>query len=240
MRTTLLEIVQSILSDMDSEPVNSISDSIEAEQIASVVEDTYYNFISTRDIPEHRRLLKITSLSDSTKPTHFQYVGRQLYWIRYNIDESGGTSYKEIKYIEPGDFVTRNISSTNVTTVYDVAASTNLLIVNNKMPSVYTSFDDEHIVMDAYKATLETTLQSTKTQAYGVVMPTFNIDDVFEPDLDDSLLPYLLAESKAACFSLFKSGSDPKIEQSARRLKSFVTSGLYRNKQENIRNRYGR
>jgi hypothetical protein len=108
------------------------------------------------------------------------------------------------------------------------------------MPSVYTSFDDEHIVMDAYKATLETTLQSAKTQAYGVVMPTFNIDDVFEPDLDDSLLPYLLAESKAACFSLFKSGSDPKIEQSARRLKSFVTSGLYRNKQENIRNRYGR
>ena len=56
MKKTLLELVQSILSDMDSEPVNSISDSIEAEQIASVIEDTYFNFISAREIPEHRQL----------------------------------------------------------------------------------------------------------------------------------------------------------------------------------------
>jgi hypothetical protein len=36
MKRTLLEMVQSILSDMDSEDVNSISDTNEAEQIASV------------------------------------------------------------------------------------------------------------------------------------------------------------------------------------------------------------
>jgi len=34
MKTTLLEIVQSILSDMDSENVNTISDSVEAQQVA--------------------------------------------------------------------------------------------------------------------------------------------------------------------------------------------------------------
>jgi hypothetical protein len=32
MKRTLLQIVQNILSDMDSEDVNSISDSVEAEQ----------------------------------------------------------------------------------------------------------------------------------------------------------------------------------------------------------------
>lgn len=240
MRTTLLELVQSILSDMDSEPVNSISDSIEAEQIASVIEDTYFNFISSREIPEHRRLIKITSFSDNTKPTHFKYVGRQLYWIRYNIDESSGTNYKDIKYIDPGSFVTRNLDTTNITTVYDVSAGTNLLILNDRMPSVYTSFDDENIVMDAYKSSVESTLQTTKTQAYGIVTPTFSISDTFEPDLDENLIPYLLAESKSVCFSLFKSGSDPKVEQAARRLKSFVTTGLYKTKPKNIRNNYGR
>jgi len=240
MDKTLLSLVQSILSDMDSEPVNSISDSIEAEQVASVIEDTYYNFITTRDIPEHRRLLKITSLSDNSKPTHFQYVGRQIYWVRYNINETGGTTYKEIKYVEPGDFVTRNSGTSNITTVTDVAAGTNLLIANDKMPSVYTSFDDEHIVMDAYKSTVDSTLQNSKTQAYGIVTPTFTISDSFEPDLDDSLIPYLLAESKSVCFSLFKSGSDPKVEQAARRLKAYVTKDLYRTKQENVRNKYGR
>lgn len=240
MEKTLLSLVQSILSDMDSEPVNSISDSIEATQVASVIEDTYFNFVTTRDIPEHRRLIKITSLSDSSKPTHFQYVGRQIYWIRYNVDEASGTDYKEIKYIEPGAFVTRNLDTSNVTTVYDTDAGTNLLILNDRMPTVYTSFDNETIVMDAYKSSVESTLQSTKTQAYGVVTPTFTISDSFEPDIDENLLPYLLAESKSVCFSLFKSGSDPKVEQAARRLKSFVTTGLYKTKQENVRNKYGR
>lgn len=57
MKTTLLQVVQSILSDMDSEAVNSISDTTEAQQIASVVEDTYYNIISAREIPEHKKLI---------------------------------------------------------------------------------------------------------------------------------------------------------------------------------------
>ena len=46
MRNTLLEMVQSILSDMDSENVNSISDSVEAQQVASVIEDTFFNIIA--------------------------------------------------------------------------------------------------------------------------------------------------------------------------------------------------
>jgi len=240
MKKTLLELVQSILSDMDSEPVNSISDSIEAEQIASVIEDTYFNFISARDIPEHRQLIKITSLSDSTKPTHFKYVGKEIYWLRYNIDESTGTNYREVKFIEPGDFVTRNVDTSNTLIVPDVQAGTDLIIRNDRMPSFYTSFDDEHIVMDSYKSSVETTLQNSKTQAYGVVYPSFTISDTFTPDLDDTLFPYLLAESKSVAFSLFKSGSDPKVEQAARRLKSYVQNDMFRTKKENVRNKYGR
>ncbi len=55
MQMTLLELVQSIPSDLDSEDVNSISDTIEAEQIASVVRDTYYNIIAGRELPEHQQ-----------------------------------------------------------------------------------------------------------------------------------------------------------------------------------------
>ena len=240
MKKTLLELVQSILSDMDSEPVNSISDSIEAEQIASVIEDTYFNFISARDIPEHRQLIKITSLSDNTKPTHFKYVGKEIYWLRYNIDETTGTNYREVKFIEPGDFVTRNVDTSNTLIVPDVQAGTDLIIRNDRMPSFYTSFDDEHIVMDSYKSSVETTLQNSKTQAYGVVYPSFTISYTFTPDLDDTLFPYLLAESKSVAFSLFKSGSDPKVEQAARRLKSYVQNDMFRTKKENVRNKYGR
>ena len=52
-------------------------------------------------------------------------------------------------------------------------------------------------------------------------------------------MPLLLAESKSACFSLFKGGSDPKVEQSARRLKSYVQNDQYKTRLAS-RNQYGR
>tara|TARA_R100000951_G_scaffold19536_1_gene16380 strand:- start:559 stop:1290 length:732 start_codon:yes stop_codon:yes gene_type:complete len=242
MKRTLLEMVQSILSDMDSEAVNSISDSVEAEQVASVIQDTFFNLIAARDIPEHRQLIKLTSLSDNTKPTHFKYPTntRQLSRVDYNVATTG-TTYREITFVEPMVFIDRmNQDSSNSITVTDVAGGTTLFIGNSTSPSYYTSFDDEHIVMDSYDADVDSTLQNSKSRAFGYVYPTFTIADSFEPDLDDTMLPYMLAEAKSTCFSLFKSGSDPKIEQSARRLKSFVQNDMYKTKRANKRPHYGR
>jgi hypothetical protein len=242
MKRTLLQIVQNILSDMDSEDVNSISDSIEAEQIASVVRDVYYNMVSTRMIPEHQELVKLVSLSNSARPTHFQVPDsvKRIDFIRYNVSTTSDTEFKEIQYIEPLLFLTLHQDGTNVDTVYDVNGNTPLLIRNDQMPTYYTSFDDLHIVMDSYKSDTDQILAENKTQALGHKIPTFTISDNFTPDLDEVLFPYLIAESKSTCFSLFKSGVDQKIEQAARRQKSYMQSDMYRVKKENKRPYYGR
>jgi len=245
MKTTLLELVQSILSDMDSEAVNSISDSVEAQQVASVIEDTYYNIISNRDIPELKRIITLTSLSDSTRPTHFKYPEnvKQLEEIRYNTALSGGVTYAVVPFIDPLEFIARQSTDEDATAIIqvpDVNTSAVFLIRNDTMPTYYTSFDDEHIVFNAYDASVESIMQASKTMAYGTVYPTFSITDSFEPHLDDNMMPYLLAESKSVCFSLFKSGSDAKVEQAARRLKSYVQNDMFRTKQANKRPHYGR
>lgn len=241
MKQTLLEIVQSILSDMDSEEVNSISDSVEALQIASVVEDTFFNLVSIKDIPEHKKLIQLTSLSDNTKPTHFKYPTntKEIEKFFYNTDTSGNFSYKEIYYLEPMEFLRRQ-PRVGTDTVSVTHNEYTIVVYKNKMPSFYTSFDDEYIICDAYDLSEESTLQASKTRAYGQVYPTFTISDSFVPDLDDTLRPLLLAEAKSTCFSLFKSGPDAKVEQAARRLKTGVLNDMYRTKQENKRNRYGR
>ena len=242
MRQTLLQLTQSILSDMDSEAVNSISDTVEAQQIASVIEDTFFNISSARDIPEHHQLLKLTSLSSTARPTHFQYPTntKEITSLRYNIATTG-YNYIDIVWFDPLDFINAMTYSTvGVKVVTDVAGGTDLFIDNTTMPSYYTSFDDQHIVLNAYDVSTETILSASKTQAYGTIYPTFSQTDSFEPDLDDTLIPYLLAEAKSTCFSLFKSGSDPKIEQAARRLKTFVQNDMYKTKQAPRRNNYGR
>ena len=242
MKRTLLQIVQNILSDMDSEDVNSISDSIEAEQIASVVRDVYYNMVSTRMIPEHQELIKLVSLSNSSRPTHFQVPDsvKRIDFIRYNVSTDSDIEFREIQYIEPLVFLTLHQDGANIDTVYDVNGNTPILIRNDQMPTFYTSFDDLHIIMDSYDSSVDQILSESKTQALGHKIPTFTISDNFTPDIDEVLFPYLIAESKSTCFSLFKSGVDQKIEQAARRQKSYMQSDMYRVKKENKRPYYGR
>ena len=239
MKSTLLQVVQSILSDMDSEDVNAIADSVEAQQVASVVEDTYFNIIAARDIPEHNKLIPLVSLSSTARPTHFTYPARtkQLMRVDYNIGTASVPDYREIVYVEPLVFMDRMDQTAKKVTTVD--QSVELFVGNDKDPSYYTSFNDNHIIMDAYDASVEANLASNKTRAFCAIYPTFSQTDSFAIDLDQTLMPLLLAEAKSACMSLFKGGSDPKIEQSARRLKSYVQNDQYKTRLAS-RNQYGR
>jgi hypothetical protein len=236
MRRTLLELTQSVLNDMDSEAVNSIFDTEEATQIASVIRDTYFNIIAAKDNPEHDELLKLTALSDSSKPTLFEYPTnvRDIRLFEY--------SNREVYWKDPLTFLDQLPSSGQDNTVDFVHPinGVTLTIRNDKNPRYYTSFDNQYIVCDSYDASVDTTLQESKTRCWGTKFPTFTMSDSFVPDLNETMFPYLLAESKSVCFSVFKSGSDPKIEQAARRLKAFVQDDRYKTKQANRRNLYGR
>lgn len=236
MKRTLLELTQSILNDMDSEPVNSIFDTEEANQIASVIRDTYFNIIAAKDNPELDELLKLTALSDSSKPTVFKYPTnlRDIRLFEYNN--------KEVYWKDPLTFL-NSLPSSGTDNTVDFTHPINgvtLTVKTDKNPRYYTSFDNEYIICDSYDSAVDNTLQESKSRCWGTKFPTFTVSDDFTPDLNETMFPYLLAEAKSVCFSIFKSGSDPKIEQAARRLKAFAQDDLYKTKQANRRNFYGR
>ena len=236
MKRNLLQLTQSILSDLDSEPVNSIADTEEAGQVASVIRDTYFNIVAARSTPEHDQLLKLTALADSDLPTHFTYPTNCKEIRVFEYDN------REVYWKDPLSFLASMPSpdGDDVLTVVDPVGSTSLYIRTNKNPKYYTSFDNQYIICDSYDVAEEATLQASKTRCWGVIYPTFTMSDSFTPELDEPMFPYLLAEAKSVCFSLFKSGSDPKIEQAARRLKSYVQNDRYKTVRQNIRNCYGR
>lgn len=240
MKTTLLQIVQSILNDMDSEEVNSISDTVEAQQIASVVEDTYYNIIAAREIPEHNKLMTLTAMANSTKPTHFEYPSntKHIERVEYNVGSVANKDFRVIEFVDPIKFLDSMDEDGLLVETYE--GNLDIFVGNDSPPTYYTSFDDEYLIMNSYDASVDATLQTSKVRALGSSYPTFSQTDSFEPDLDNTLLPYLLAESKSACFSLFKGGPDPKVEQAARRLKSFQQNDMYKTTRANKRPNYGR
>lgn len=244
MKRTLLQIVQDILSDMDSEPVNSLADTNEADQIATVVEQTFYDIIATRSVPEHEELIKLVPLSDDDFPTHFLIPDNvtDVTHVWYDTSDDSTFEYTEIKWCDPLDFLTRvDKVQSDYQNVKDKSGNTNLRIVNNKHPSFYTSFDDLHIVMNSFKSTVDDTLQESKVRAYGRKFPVFNrFDDDYIPDIDDEFFPHLISEARARAMDLFKGGVPQKMEQAARRNKVHLQNDKFRIARANNWRHYGR
>lgn len=243
MKQTLLSIVKDILNDTDGEDVNSISESVEALQIANVVKSTFNDLIATREIPEHGSLIKLTSLSDSNFPTHFVLEDEQskITDIWYDVSSDNTYEYRKLKYLDQIDFLLMvDKRSVNYVNVDDKSAGSNLRIINNRSPHYYTTFDDKHIVLDSFDAAVDTTLQHRKIRALGNSFPAFYVSDEYVPDIDANMFPYLIQESKSRAFSLFKGQVDQKIEQSARRQKVYIQNDKRRISSSTNRRDYGR
>lgn len=98
MKLTLLEIVQNILSALNSDEVNSIGDTVEARQVAECVKTSYLNMQGRYDLPEHNQLLQLVPSNDPTKPVIMYRPDsvNRIEWIKYynqvspNSEEDNG------------------------------------------------------------------------------------------------------------------------------------------------------
>ena len=234
-KLTILDMTQDILSDMDSDEVSSINDTLEALQVAQILKTTYYDMINSRDY-EHLKQLFQTESGTTSLPTHMLIPTNVQYvkWIKYNKRDtnSSSDSFLEITYLEPEQFLdqidTRDSTDSTVDTITDTTGVT-LLIKNDSHPTYYTSFDDEYAVFDSYNSSLETNLQQSMTQCYGSIEPTFSLIDAFVPDFPTKVFPGYLAEAKSTCFNSLKQSANAKEEQKSRRQRRKMSRDMRRN-----------
>lgn len=85
MKYTNLQYVQSILSSLGSDEVNSVSDTTESLQVLGCLKSAYFNIIARTDPPEHKQLLQLDPSLDPTAPV-LMYVPdgiKSVEWIKY-------------------------------------------------------------------------------------------------------------------------------------------------------------
>lgn len=247
IKKTLLELTQRILSSMDSDEVNSISDTLEATQVAERVEETYENLIVELDLPKFNQVGQLTALGDTTKPNYMQLSDdvAAVQWIKYDKATASDTDVQleEISYLSPTDFhnwtAKRNESSTNIMAVTDFNG-TELLIYTDRAPQYWTSFDDEYIIFDAYDSDLESTLQQSKSAVYYTKFTGFTLSDTYTPDLPDKYFPLLLNEAKALCFAELKQTTNNRAERTARKQRAKLQKDKRRTGGDHAYNAYGR
>lgn len=235
LKKNLLAIVQEILIAMDSDNVNSISDTDEATDVANIVQSVYFDLVSRHKIPETRELIQLTALADVTRPVYLQIPDsvKLVERLDYNVStESGTTSFRELEWLDPNVFLSRamgkDVDDSTRTVVPDINNSTSLIVDNDSMPKYFTSFDDKHIVCDSYDSSEESTLQASKTRAWVVKMPIFTLSDTFTPDLDSAHFRLLVNEAKSTCIATFNKTINPKIESQARKQRMFAQNDKYR------------
>lgn len=219
-KMTLLDIVQDIMSDMDSDEINSISDTAESLQVAQIVKTTYYNIIDGKDFPWMYELFQLNTSGTTSRPTHMSLPDDiiDLKWIKYNNKKSTDTKNKleKVIYKTPEDFInivdSRDSSSSNISVITDPSDIT-INIYTDRGPMYFTSFDDETLVFDAYDSAKETNLTNSNTQVYGKRSVTFTLSDSFTPDLPVQMFSYLLNEAKSTAFLTLKQMANQKAEQ---------------------------
>lgn len=229
MKMTLLEMVQDIANDLNTEEVNSISDTVEAAQIAQVIRTTYYEFITNKQLPAFKKLTKLVNLSDVTKPNYLRIPEnvRKVEFVNFNkkLLSTDKDMFEELEYVYPDEFIRRvngrDSTDDNIVRVEDFDGVP-LLIMNDKAPDFYTSFDDEYVVFDSYVEDIGSTLLESYSQAQVLYTPSWTVDDDFVPDLPVEAFPGLLAEAKSTAFLVIKQMANEKAEQQSKRQRSAI------------------
>jgi hypothetical protein len=233
MKLSLLDITQKILSSLDSDPVNSISDTVESMQVADIVKECYYSLMAERDWPFLHELSQLEGLSDVNNPTKMRIPEsiNKIKWVKYNK--------KDVQWLPAPAFhkmIMDRVSEEGV-------INSDGYIVNAD-PVYWTSYDDDYVVFDGINLSEDSTLYASKSSIYAVKAPVWQHIDTFVPDLPDKFFPTLLAESKSQAFVELKQTSNAREEQKARRGRVIMQNESWRNEfgeyRYNTKINYGR
>jgi len=221
-KMTVLDMVQDILNDLESDPINSINDSIEAQAIAQTIKTTFYNIIENKDYPHQYNIIQLEALGDITKPNYMKIADtiESVKWVKYNTRKANALkdAYTTIKYKTQEDFLdlvnARDSSLATIEVVQDYSG-VSINVITNKAPQYYTSFDDVHLIFDSYDLAVDSTLQQSKSSSFGKRHIEFTISDNFIPDMPVQMFMYLLNEAKSTVFVNSKQTQNPKAEMNA-------------------------
>jgi hypothetical protein len=226
MRYNLLKMTQLILSSMESDEINSIGDTVEAQQVVDIIETTYYDICSQIDFPDSWDFFELDPSLDASKPTVLRLPDNvaKMEWLKYNIsDDPNVREYRTINPIERTDFFDR-MNSLDVADErvfqYDYKVGDMTFDVrgyNDNDPVYYTVTNDRTVFFDSYVADREHTIVANKTQCYGMIIPQFLREDSYTPDLEPRHFTLLFNEAKSLAFNDLKQIQNAKAEQRARR-----------------------
>lgn len=243
-KKNLLQIVQSVMSSMNSDSVNSIADLEESMQIAEKAQEVYEDLMALEDWEHLRTTFQLEAVADSERPNYLKLpqgvatLGEIWYDKRKAVSDA--KNYELVEYLDPDSFLrlvlSRKSTESSIKTVNDFGGA-ELFIKNNLAPTYWTSFDGEYLVFDSWDSGIDSTLQQSKNTARGTKETVFTLSDEFIPDLPSKMFPAYIQEVTRVCSLYFREQPSPNDER-----RSFRSLANQKNRQRanHKKVRYGR
>jgi len=173
-----------------------------------------------------------TNPADNQQVSQFGSYSHGVNTDLENNADSSFTSipgYKRIEILSIEDFVhmqeqmnstESNVESFTLTINENSTGSPNkftFYFFNDRQPKYCCIISNFYVVFDSYDNSQDSTLQSSKTECFGWVYPTFEMTDTFVPNLDAQQFPLLLNDAKSLAFSEIKNQPHQKAEEEVAR-----------------------
>lgn len=226
MKYTLLQMTQYVLSSIDGDEVNSINDTVESQQVVKLIKRCYGNIAESGDYPKQYTLFGLTASNDASLPC-VMYLPtdtvKNMDWLKYDCKATGetDTNFQWMKFVELPEFLNRMhaLTPSADSTLTTMSVTTNgqavqYIIINDTAPTYYTTIDDSTLIFNAYDSAVDTTLQTSKTLAYGeAVLPWTESDSYVIPINDHQVL---LNDVIAWAWAELKQSINAKAERAVR------------------------
>jgi hypothetical protein len=196
MKLTLLELVQDMLTAMDSENVSDVGETEEAGQCVNLANQAFEQMATSkrwRHFKQYTRLSTTSALNEMVPPSGTYAVDYANLWYEG----------QRVWYVEPDKMMemTINRESTNTTNSNDI------LIYTDRNPTYWTSDDDYTFIFDAIPDSTNG-LTSTNTRAIAWIAPTSRLStNSAYFDLPAQAFPALSALCQSMAVGILKGDS---------------------------------
>jgi len=214
---------------MDSDEVNSISDTVESNQVALLLKSVFYDCSTELGLEEQEKLFELTASGDTLKPVLMTLPTNvmNLYSVKYNtkLSTESFPNYKEIQFLPFDAFLEMQqgkatLGSMVHTMTYTINSELfETIYTDDAMPTYYTSISGQTLIFDSYLVTEDSTLQKSKTMCKGLVYPEFLLENNFIPQFNPDQFSYWINRAKVRAFAELKQAPNQEASSETRNQK---------------------
>lgn len=161
-KRTLLKLVQDLGASVSSDEIDSLDETTETTDIATFLRMAFDEVLARRDWEFLKNRIRTlddrdagdTQINRLRLPSDASGMSRLVVRYRNPLDVREEI-FSDLRYMDPWEFVkhtqSANENDANVVTVLNDDGVSSL-IFNDRVPTHFTSFDEEHLWFDAYEA----------------------------------------------------------------------------------------